>query len=133
MFHEIISVLLGLFSGLYGSFVGTTGGAALMIYLLMVWKIVPNQTTLIGTLLFISSIPIGIFGLYEYHKHKSIDYYIGGFLILGIALGSYFGSKYTFILNDTMGEEFGNKLKASITGVIYAILSVSYFYKGFHV
>ena len=30
-------------------------------------------------------------------------------------------------------EEFGNKLKASITGVIYAILSVSYFYKGFHV
>ena len=132
MFHEIISILLGLLSGFYGSFIGTSGGAALMIYLLMIFKIVSSEAALIGTLLFISSIPLGLFGLYEYHKHGEVDYYIGAFLTLGIAFGAYIGSKYAFLLDDLMGVEFSTKFKAILTGVVYSILSLTYFYKGLH-
>ena len=132
MFHEIISILLGLLSGLYGSFVGTSGGAALMIYLLMVLKIVADEATLIGTLLLISSVPLGLFGLYEYNKQGKVDYYIGAFLILGISVGAFFGAKYAFVLDKTMGVEFSTKFKAILTGIVYSILSVTYFYKGLH-
>lgn len=132
MFHELISVLLGLFAGLYGAFVGTSGGGALMIYMLMVLKIVANDATLIGTMLFLSCIPLGIFGVYEYYKHGQVDFYIGAFLALGIASGSFFGAKYAFVLDETMGAEFSAKFKAIITGVVYAGLSITYFYKGLH-
>ena len=132
MFHEVISILLGLLSGLYGSFVGTSGGAALMIYLLMVLKIVADEATLIGTLLLISSVPLGLFGLYEYNKQGKVDYYIAVFLTLGIAVGAFFGAKYAFVLDKTMGVEFSTKFKAILTGVVYSILSVTYFYKGLH-
>ena len=132
MFHEVVSILLGLLSGLYGSFVGTSGGAALMIYLLMVLKIVADEATLIGTLLLISSVPLGLFGLYEYNKQGKVDYYIGAFLILGISVGAFFGAKYAFVLDKTMGVEFSTKFKAILTGIVYSILSVTYFYKGLH-
>jgi uncharacterized membrane protein YfcA len=132
MFHEVISILLGLLSGLYGSFVGTSGGAALMIYLLMVLKIVADEATLIGTLLLISSVPLGLFGLYEYNKQGKVDYYIGAFLILGVSAGAFFGAKYAFLLDKTMGVEFSTKFKAILTGIVYSTLSITYFYKGLH-
>ncbi len=103
-----------------------------MIYLLMVLKIVASEATLIGTLLLISSVPLGLFGLYEYHQRGKVDYYIGAFLTLGVAFGAFIGSKYAFILDDTMGVNFSTKFKAILTGVVYAILSLTYFYKGFH-
>jgi uncharacterized membrane protein YfcA len=133
MFHELLSVMLGFFSGAYGSFFGTSGGAAVLIFGLMALSIIPTPTTLTGTMLFVSSIPLGLVGLYEYHKNKRVDYYIGAFIILGIVLGAILGSKYSFLLNKQMGEEFGDKLKHSVTGVIYLLLSFYYFYTGFHV
>jgi len=133
MFHELISVMLGFFSGAYGSFFGTSGGAAVLIFGLIALSIVPTPTTLTGTMLFVSSVPLGLVGLYEYHKNKSVDYYIGLFVILGIILGALLGSKYSFLLNKRMGEDFGNKLKHSVTGVVYLLLSFYYFYTGFHV
>lgn len=84
-------------------------------------------------MLFVSSIPLGLFGLYEYHKNKSVDYYIGSFIILGIAIGSFLGAKYSIILNKKIGEAYGDKLKFGVTGVIYMLLSLYYFYIGFHV
>jgi uncharacterized membrane protein YfcA len=132
MFHEVISVLLGAFSGFYGSFIGTSGGAALMIYLLMVLNIVSDNSTLIGTLLLISSVPLGLFGLYEYNKQGKVNYYIGAFLVLGVAFGAFMGAKYAFVLDKVMGVEFSTKFKAILTGAVYSILSITYFYKGFH-
>jgi uncharacterized membrane protein YfcA len=133
MFHELISVMLGFFSGAYGTFFGTSGGAAVLIFGLIALNIIPTPTTLTGTMLFVSSIPLGVVGLYEYHKNKRVDYYIGAFIILGIMMGAFLGSKYSFIVNKQMGEDFGNKLKHSVTGVIYLLLSFYYFYTGFHV
>lgn len=126
MFNEIISTVLGLFVGLYASFVGTTGGSAIMIYLLLILNILPNQTVIAGTMLFVSSIPLGLFGLYEYYKNNKIDYYIGTWIILGLTTGLWFGSKYVFNVNKLIGEKSADKIKFGITALVYALLSGLY-------
>lgn len=129
MFNEIISVLLGLFVGCYVSFVGTTGGSAIMVYLLLILNILPNQTMIAGTILMVSSIPLGLFGLYEYYKNNSINYYIGTIIAVGLAAGLLIGSKYAFIVKKLLGEKKGDKIKFGITAVTYAILSVLYLHQ----
>lgn len=126
MFNEIVSIVLGLFVGLYASFVGTTGGSAIMIYLLLILNIIPSQTVIAGTMLFVSSIPLGLFGLYDYYKNKKIDYYIGTWIILGLTSGLLFGSKYVFVLNNLIGEKSADKIKFGMTALVYAVLSGLY-------
>ena len=126
MFKEITSVLLGLFMGLFTSFVGTPAGTSIMVFLLLFLNILPNQTMVAGTLLLIGSIPLGLFGLYEYHKNKSINYYISTMVIIGISAGYLLGSKYSFIVKETLGEKHGDKIKFGITAVSYAFLTIVY-------
>jgi uncharacterized protein len=129
MFNEIVSAALGLMVGLYASFVGTSGGSAIMAYLLLVLHVFSSQTKIVGTMLFISLFPLGIFGMYDYYKNKQIDYYLGLIITLGICVGIYMGSKYTFYINKWLGEKNGDKIKFGLTAIIYAILTVLYVYQ----
>jgi uncharacterized membrane protein YfcA len=126
MLKGIISVILGLFVGLYAAFVGTGGGAAILIFLLQYWKLVDNVTMIAGTMLFISSIPLGLFGLYDYYIHKEINFYIGGMIVLGLIVGIFTGSKLTFLVNDALGEKSSAKIKNGITAAIYGVLTLLY-------
>ena len=71
MWHYIISSILGLFVGLYSTFTGTTGGSALMVYLLLFLNILPDPTMIAGTIMLVSSLPMGLFGVYEFYKSKN--------------------------------------------------------------
>jgi uncharacterized membrane protein YfcA len=124
-------VALGLFVGLYASFVGTTGGAAIMIFLLQYFHLINSVTAIAGTMLLVSSIPLGIFGLYDYYKRGDIDYYVGALISVGLIVGLIIGSRYAFIVNDTIGEKVGDKLKNGVTAAIYAVLAVMYTYLTF--
>ena len=126
MLKGLISAILGLFVGLYAAFVGTGGGVAILIFLLQYWKLIDNVTMIAGTMLFISSIPLGLFGLYDYYIHKEINYYIGGMIILGLIIGIFTGSKLTFFVNNKLGEKGGDKIKNGITAAIYGVLSLLY-------
>ena len=97
-----------------------------MIYLLLILNIIPSQTVIAGTMLFVSSIPLGLFGLYDYYKNKKIDYYIGTWIILGLTSGLLFGSKYVFVLNNLIGEKSADKIKFGMTALVYAVLSGLY-------
>ena len=129
MFSEIITILLGIFTGLYASFVGTAGGAAIMIYVLQYLNIIKTDTMIAGTMLFVSAIPISLLGLTNYFKHKEINFYIGSLIIIGLSIGIFIGSKYAFIVNDKFGEKYGDKIKNTITALIYAVLASLYFYR----
>lgn len=129
MINEIISCLLGVFVGGFAALIGTTSGSALMLYMLLYLKIIPNVTALTGTLLFISCMPLGLFGVYEYYKHKKIDFYIGTIIAIGIIIGMMVGSRYSFIMNDTFGEKNSDKVKFGITAVSFLILACLYMYK----
>jgi len=131
MFNELFVPLMGLLMGLYGSFVGTTGGSAIAIYLLLILNVFPSQTMLTGTMMFVSSLPLGIFGLYEFYKHKQIDYYVGFLLTIGLCVGLFVGSHYAESVNKVLGEKYGDKIKFGITTFIYTILTALYAHKTF--
>jgi uncharacterized membrane protein YfcA len=124
--NEVVVALLGLFIGVFAAFVGNPGGSALVTYLILVFGILPSQTVIAGTLLYVSCIPLGLIGLHEYVKNKSVNFYIGNFLILGTIAGIYYGSKYSFVVNKAYGERYGDKLKFGITSVLFLVLSVLY-------
>jgi len=125
---EVTTILLGLFVGLYASFAGTGGGAALTIYLLRHFKILNSVTMVAGTMLLVNSIPFSLFGLPAYYKHGDINFYVGVLLAVGLICGIIVGSKYAFIVNSSLGKEFGDKIKNGITALIYAVLAVLYTY-----
>jgi uncharacterized membrane protein YfcA len=120
-------VFLGLLCGLYASFVGTTGGAAILIFLLQYLNVL-GVTAIAGTMLFISALPLGIFGLYEYYKHGEIDYYVAGMIIIGLVVGLFVGSQYAFIVNAKLGEKTGDQIKNGLTALVYGVLTLMYSY-----
>jgi len=82
-----------------------------------------------GTIIFISCIPFALVGLYEYYKHKSIDFYSGLILIIALSIGMFFGSKYNFVLNDMFGVKAMTNFKYIFSSVMFALLSILYFYE----
>ena len=131
MYTEIVTLLLGVFIGLYAAFAGTPGGSAIAIYILVSLGIVASPTEMAGTILYISSVPIGLAGVYMYYKKKQIDFYIGTIMIIGMLFGIYYGSKYGLLVNKTWGEKYGNFLKYSVTAVIFTVLSILYSMKSY--
>jgi hypothetical protein len=126
MFLELITIILGLFVGFYVSLLGSGGGGAILVYFLQHFQIINSSTMIAGTMLFISSIPLGIFGLPNFYKNGDINFYVGGLLVIGLIAGILLGSKYAYSVNDTFGEKVGEKIKNGITGTVYAFLTILY-------
>lgn len=130
MFREIVTILFGIFTGWFAAFVGTTGGSAIVLYLFLVLGILPRQTLIAGTMLFVSVFPLTLVSLFQYNK-KNIDFYIGAFMILGMIIGLYFGSKLVEWVNKRYGESLGDEWKFGLTAIIYAIMTFLYAYQFF--
>jgi len=126
MFTELITIFLGLFVGFYAALLGSGGGGAILVYFLQHFKIINTTTMIAGTMLFISSIPLGIVGLPNFYKNGDINFYVGGLVVLGLIVGILLGSKYAYSINDTFGEKVGEKIKNGITGTVYAFLTLLY-------
>jgi len=127
----IICVFLGFFTGIYSSYIGTVGGSAIMMYLLLQLKIMPSVNVISGTMLLISCIPLGFFGLYDYYKHNDIHYFYGALIAVGLITGLVIGSKSNFIVDDLLGEKYNSKIKFGVTSIIFFILSILYGFKAF--
>lgn len=125
-FNIWMSVFLGFFVGIFTTFIGTVGGSAIMIYLLLFWKIIPSPTKIAGTMLLISCIPLGIFGLYDFYKNKQIDYYYGSLIAAGLIVGLVVGSKTNFLFNDIFSEKKGDQVKFTVTSIVFFVLSILY-------
>jgi len=121
--------ILGLFTGLYASYVGTPGGSAIMTFLLLQMKIIPSVNKVTGTILLVSCLPLGWFGIYEYYKNKDIDFFYGTLIGIGLIIGLIIGSKTNFIIDGFFGEKYNEKIKLSITSCVFLLLAVLYGYK----
>lgn len=126
MITELITIFLGLFVGFYVSLLGSGGGGAILVYFLQHLKIINSTTMIAGTMLFISSIPLGIVGLPNFYKNGDINFYVGGLVVVGLIVGILLGSKYAYSVNDTFGEKMGERIKNGITGTVYAFLTLLY-------
>ena len=94
----IIPILIGLISGMVGGFLGL-GGAFIILLLLNLFKIVPDQETAVGTTLFVFVFPLAIFAVIQYIKRNQVNYAvllpIIIFYVIGAGIGSGLNPNFT--------------------------------------
>ncbi len=105
---SIILILLsvGLAAGFLSGLVGIGGG--IIIVPVLVYFLGFSQHQAQGTTLFMFLLPIGIFGVLNYHKQGYVDYKTALIICSTFVFGSYFGSKFAISLDQkTIKQIFG--------------------------
>ncbi len=108
MDSTIIVILLsvGLAAGFLSGLVGIGGG--IIIVPVLVYFLGFSQHQAQGTTLFMFLLPIGIFGVLNYHKQGYVDYKTALIICSTFVFGSYFGSKFAITLDQkTIKQIFG--------------------------
>lgn len=113
--QEVLILLgIGLLAGFLSGLIGIGGG--IVIVPVLVYFFAMSQKTAQGTTLFMFLLPIGILGVFNYHKAGHVDYKTAVIMGITFVLGSYFGSK-TAIGMDT-------RLVKQIFGVAIIIIGI---------
>lgn len=108
MDFTIIVILLsvGLAAGFLSGLVGIGGG--IIIVPVLVYFLGFSQHQAQGTTLFMFLLPIGIFGVLNYHKQGYVDYKTALIICSTFIFGSYFGSKFAISIDQkTIKQIFG--------------------------
>jgi uncharacterized membrane protein YfcA len=105
---QILLILLavGLAAGFLSGMVGIGGGIIIVPVLVYFLGFTQHQAQ--GTTLFMFLLPIGIFGVMNYHKQGFVDYKTALIICTTFVFGSYFGSKLSISLDQkTVKQIFG--------------------------
>ncbi len=90
-------VVLGLVAGYLSGLVGIGGGIIMVPVLVFFFGFTQHKAQ--GTTLALLMIPVGIFGVMNYHKTGNVDIKTALLLCCGFVLGSYLGSKTAISLS----------------------------------
>ncbi|WP_228420645.1 sulfite exporter TauE/SafE family protein [Chryseobacterium lacus] len=90
-------VVLGLLAGYLSGLVGIGGGIIMVPVLVFFFGFTQHKAQ--GTTLALLMIPVGIFGVMNYHKTGNVDIKTALLLCCGFVLGSYLGSKTAISLS----------------------------------
>ena len=91
-FNELFILLaIGLFAGFLSGLIGIGGG--IVIVPVLVYFFAMSQKTAQGTTLFMFLLPIGVLGVYNYHKAGHVDFKTAAIMATTFVIGSYLGSK----------------------------------------
>ncbi|MBF6611166.1 MAG: sulfite exporter TauE/SafE family protein [Chryseobacterium sp.] len=90
-------VILGLLAGYLSGLVGIGGGIIMVPVLVLFFGFTQHKAQ--GTTLALLMIPVGIFGVMNYHKTGNVDIKTALLLCCGFVLGSYLGSKTAISLS----------------------------------
>lgn len=83
-------LLIGLTAGFVGGALGLGGGIIIVPALIYLLNFSQHQAQ--GTSLMVLLFPVGIFAVMNYYRAGFIDWKLALFLMLGVVVGSYFGS-----------------------------------------
>jgi uncharacterized membrane protein YfcA len=124
MFNRtILTVILGLLSGVLGGALGL-GGPMFMLPGVLLLGIISDYKTAVGTMLFSLLPPISLLAVIEFYKNKKVDTYIGIILCITYVLGSYYGS----FINDMYSIKFLQYCSA----FSFLIISAIFFYMAYN-
>ena len=102
----LIVLVIGVFAGAFGGFIGIGGG--LIVVPCLVYFIGMSQHTAQGTSLAMMLPPIGLIAVYNYYKQGHVDFKIAAILCISFVAGSFFGSKIALSLSaDQIKKAFG--------------------------
>jgi uncharacterized membrane protein YfcA len=121
MFNTISICLIGLISELL---LGLTGILPLGFFILLLKYLdVGDYKTIIGTVLYVLLFPLSVGSVWEFHKVKKINFFVGNILLVTMIIGSYFGSK--LVLDERF--QLTEKTIKYITAAITFTLSIVFF------
>ena len=102
----IIYLLIGIIGGFLRGFMGIGGGIIMVQF--MVFFAGFSQHLAQGTSLAVLSVPIVIFGAYQYYLQGNVNVKAALVIALFFSIGIYFGSKYAQSINpETLKIIFG--------------------------
>lgn len=120
MFNRtILTVVLGLLSGVLGGALGL-GGSIVMLPGVLLLGIISDYKTAVGTMLFSLLPPISLLAVIEYYKKKRVDTYVGIILFIAYFFGAYFGS--------LINERYSVQFLQYCTAFSFLIISAMFFY-----
>lgn len=93
----VVLILVGIIAGILSSMVGIGGGIVVVPALVFIFGL--SQKTAQGTSLAMLLPPIGILGVYAYHKHGNVQWSYSLVLIAAFIIGSYIGGVWVSNLN----------------------------------
>jgi uncharacterized protein len=103
-FNELFILLaIGLFAGFLSGLIGIGGG--IVIVPVLVYFFAMNQKTAQGTTLFMFLLPIGILGVYNYHKAGHVDFKTAAIMATTFVIGSYLGSKTAISIDNRVVKQ----------------------------
>ena len=119
----IKSILVGIFTGIIGSFFGILGYSILLPSLLF-FGIVKDYDTAIGTILLILMLPTTLLGVYEYNKRKQVNYEVGIILFITYFFSSYIGSYFN--------KFFHQKILLYGCATLYLFITMFFYYYAYN-
>jgi len=119
----IYSVLVGTISGILGGAFGL-GGSFIMLPGIILFNIVPNYNTAVGTILFSLLPPVSLLAVIEYAKRKEVDYVVGTILFVTYFIAAYLGA-YVNKLYDAKTLEYG-------CAFTFLLITIYFFYRAYN-
>jgi uncharacterized membrane protein YfcA len=116
-----LTILFGIFAGVFVGMLGTPGFALIVPGLLLL-SIVPQYSKAVGTYLLMASIPISLVSAYIYYKNNLVDVKISIALMGSILIGSIVGSYLSFNVNELIRQRMAGCIE-SIIGCYYLLRS----------
>ena len=104
----IKTILVGIFTGIIGSFFG----------------IVKDYDTAIGTILLILMLPTTLLGVYEYNKRKQVNYEVGIILFITYFFSSYIGLYFN--------KFFHQKILLYGCATLYLFITMFFYYYAYN-
>ena len=94
--HPFLIYIFGILAGIMSGMFGIGGGLIIVPFLLTAMNFHPKMA--IGTSLAALLLPVGLPGIFVYHKAGNLDFVYAGLVALGILIGSVFGAKISLSL-----------------------------------
>lgn len=114
----LLLILVGIIAGVLSSMVGIGGGIVIVPCLVFMFGF--SQKMAQGTSLAMLLPPIGILGVYLYHKQGNVSWPYALVLILSFVVGSYFGAKWVQGINTIMVKR--------IFAIFMIVVSIKYLF-----
>jgi uncharacterized membrane protein YfcA len=119
---NIITIIFGLFAGVFVGMLGTPGYALIVPGLLFL-SIIPQYSKAVGTYLLMAAIPLTLAAAFIYYKNNLVDLQISFILMGSVLLGSIGGAYLSPHISDLV--------KQRIAGTIESIIGPYYLLRGF--
>lgn len=119
----LLTILVGSISGILGGAFGL-GGSFVMLPGLILFNIVPDYKTAVGTILLSLIPPVSLLAVYEYHKQKKVDYLVGAILFITYFIFAYFGA--------LISKKFDNKSLKYGCAITFLLITIYFFYDAYN-